>query len=147
MGRLLRFGLLIAGMAAGAACGGDGGTGPANVNLTGSWSATMSPIRGHGLDCTISALEVQLVHSETDLSGSYTVQDIVCNGQHSGPGGGSVVSGTAIGGQLHFHLDDESFDLHGRSTSANLASGTYTIVLTVQGQTYSFTGTWSARRR
>jgi hypothetical protein len=91
-------------------------------------------------------MQAQLVHSGTDLTGTYTVQDMVCNGQHSGPGSGSIVSGTAINGQLHFHLDSEDFDLHGRVTSANTASGSYTLVLDVQGQLYSFTGTWSARR-
>lgn len=144
MSRMLPITLLLAAVAA---CGGDGGTAPpTNVDLTGTWTVTISPIRGYGLDCQIVGMEVQIVHTETDLSGSYTVQDMVCNGQHSGPGGGSIVSGTAINGQLHFHFDDEDFDLHGTVRSADLASGTYTLVLNVEGRLYTFTGTWSARR-
>ncbi|HXI19557.1 MAG TPA: hypothetical protein VNH46_00645 [Gemmatimonadales bacterium] len=132
---------------AGAACGGDGGTAPpVNVDLTGAWSVTMSPIQGHGIVCQISGLQVQLVHSGNDLGGTYSVADMECNGEHTGPGTGQVVSGTVINGQLHFHFDTEDFDLHGSIRSADTAAGTYTISVNVSGTVYTFTGSWTARR-
>jgi len=130
-----------------AACGGDGGTSPPkDVDLTGTWSVTLSPISGHGMDCQIANLQVTLTHTGNDLNGSYFADDMVCNGQHSGPLGGEVVQGTAVRGQLHFHFDTEDFDLHGTVASEDEASGTYTIVINVAGTLYTFTGTWSAHR-
>jgi hypothetical protein len=133
---------------AGAACGDGGGTAPpSNVDLTGTWSVTMSPIQGHGMQCQISGLSVQVVHTGSDLGGSYSVTDMVCNGQHSGPIAGQIVDGTAIDGALHFHFDTQDFDLHGSVRSTDLVSGGYTIVLDVNGTVYTFTGTWTARRQ
>ena len=145
MRALTGFALL---MAAGLACGGDGGTGPtANVNLTGSWAVTISPIAGHGLDCQIQGLTVQFSHQGSDLGGVYTVEDMICNGQHAGPLSGSIVSGTAVNNSLHFHFDTEDFDLHGAVYDQDSARGTYTLQLDVDGTVYTFTGNWTARRK
>ena len=146
MRRFLGMALLL-GVAA--ACGGDGGTAPpTDVNLTGSWSVTMSPIKGYGITCQVVGLRATIVHTDNDLSGSYTMDDMVCNpgDEHSGQIDGLIVEGTAINGALHFHFDAEDFDLHGTVRSANEARGSYTIVLNLD-QSYVFTGTWVARRQ
>lgn len=128
------------------ACGGDGGggTGPTQIDLTGTWSVTMTPITGHGLTCTISGLEVTLTQTETVVTGSYTIDDMVCNGEHSGPISGDVVSGSEVGGRIHMHFDTEDFDLHGSCRSSSQCNGSYTLTIFVDPNTYTFTGTWSA---
>lgn len=92
-------------------------------------------------------MDVTLVHTGTELSGSYTMEGMVCDGQRSGPYSGTVVKGTATHGTLHFHFNVEDFDLHGTCTSGNAARGTYTVALTIEGASDTFWGTWSARRQ
>ncbi len=130
------------------ACSGDGGgsTGPTQIDLTGTWSVTMSPITGHGLTCTISGLNVTLAQTDTVLTGTYALDDMVCNGQHTGAGGGDVVSASEVGGKIHMHFDAEDFDLHGSCLSNSRCNGTYTLNIFVDPSTYTFTGTWSATR-
>jgi hypothetical protein len=141
MKRFLALSLLLLGPIA--ACGGDGGgTGPTQIDLTGTWAVTMSPITGHGVTCTVVGMQVQVSQTGNDLTGTYTVDDMICNGQHSGSGTGTIVNGTEVNGQLHFHFDTEDFDLHGTARGPNACSGTYTIV--IEGLT--FTGTWTASR-
>jgi hypothetical protein len=146
MKRFLALSLLLLGPIV--ACGGDGsgGTGPTQIDLTGTWAVTMSPISGNGLSCTISGLEVTLAQSETVVTGTYALDDMVCNGEHTGPGGGDVVSGSEVGGKIHIHLDTEDFDLHGSCLSASRCNGTYSLTVFVDPTTYTFTGTWSATR-
>jgi hypothetical protein len=137
--------LILLGLAV--ACGdGNGGTEPVNADVTGTWALTLSPISGHGLTCQITGLNAELVQSGTDVSGTYTADDMVCNGQHSGPMSGTIVNGENRGGRLHFHFDVEEFDLHGALTSTDRAIGDYTIVLDLDSQQYTFRGTWSGTR-
>jgi hypothetical protein len=133
-----------------AACGGDGGTAPpTNVDLSGTWSITMSDIRGYGIECQVLGLQASIAHVDNGLSGSYSVADMVCNpgDVHSGPGGGQIVEGTAVNGALHFHFDSEDFDLHGMVQSATAVRGTYTLTLNVNGTYYTFSGSWVAHRQ
>jgi hypothetical protein len=146
MRRFLALSLLLLGPVV--ACGGDGGggTGPTQIDLTGTWSVTMSPISGHGLTCTISGLKVTLAQSETVVTGTYSIDDMVCNGEPSGPLTGDIVSGSEVGGRIHMHFDTEDFDLHGSCQSSSRCTGTYTLNIFVDPNTYTFTGTWSASR-
>jgi len=146
MRRFLALSLLLLGPIV--ACGGDGGssTGPTQIDLTGTWAVTISPITGHGLTCTISGLEVTLAQSGTVVTGTYTVDDMVCNGQHSGSGGGDVVSGSEEGGKIHMHFDTEDFDLHGSCLTNSRCTGTYSLNILVDPDTYTFTGSWNATR-
>jgi hypothetical protein len=145
MRRFLGIALLVL---SSAACGSDGGTAPpANVDLTGTWSVTTSPIQGQLVQCQIIDLSVQVVHSGTALTGTYSATDMVCNGHHTGPGTGQIVNGTDVNGSLHFHFATEDFDLHGTVRSTDTASGTYTVVVDVGGTLHTVTGTWTAHRQ
>ena len=145
MRRFLALSLLLVGPIV--ACGdGGGGTGPTQIDLNGTWAITMSPITGHGLTCTISGMQVTLAQTDTVVTGTYSINDMICNGQHSGAGTGTIVSGSEVGGKLHMHLDDEVFDLHGSCLSTSRCNGTYSLNLFIDPDTFTFTGTWSATR-
>jgi hypothetical protein len=146
MRRFLALSLLLLGPIVACSDGGGGSTGPTQIDLTGTWAVTMSPITGHGLSCTISGMQVTLAQTDTVVTGTYTINDMVCNGQHSGSGSGDIVSGSEVGGKIHMHLDTEDFDLHGSCFSSSRCSGTYSLIIFVNPDTFTFTGTWSANR-
>lgn len=144
MRRLLAIGIAVLAIAA---CGGDSGTSPpTNVDLTGTWSVTVSPIHGSVVTCTITGLTVQVVHSDSVLTGTYSATDMICNGTHRGPGSGVLVNGTDDAGVVYLELDSQDFALTGRVKSTNKVSGTYVVTLHLGSTDITDTGTWTATR-
>lgn len=110
-----------------AACGGDGGTNPpTNVDLTGTWAVTVTPIQGTVVRCEISDLVLQVSQNGTALTGTYSATDMVCNGNHTGPGSGPIVNGTHVDGAVQIDLKSEDFDLQGSVKTSHKMAGDYT---------------------
>jgi hypothetical protein len=111
-----------------AACGDDDGSGPGSIDVTGTWSASVSNMSGSGVSCTSSSpTQLALAQTGATFSGSYDGGAVDC----SGPGGtlssplgsGSVTNGQLNGNAVSFDLGTP--DLHHTGTaSATSMSGT-----------------------
>ena len=153
MWRALRASLAVASALVIGACGdGEGGTGPSeNLNVTGTWnfSATNLTIAGAPGRCSIYG-RLDLTQTGSTVSGTYTFDYLSCSGPQGttteyGPWTGSIVDGTVSGNQIHFHFDTTDIDQHG-TVSGQSMTGACTWVASMNGTSYTMTGTWTATR-
>jgi hypothetical protein len=137
------------------ACGDDDGSGPSTpVEITGSWSTTLSNLSGDGVLCnSTTPTLLTLTQTETALTGSYSGGSLTC----SGPGGtatlpvntGSVINGQVTGNQVSFDLGTQDFHHEGTVSGTTSMSGdaTWTIDFGPSVGSVTLTGTWAATRQ
>src|SRR5262245_55312094 len=166
-------GLAVAGVAVAAASGGgddssnggNGGNGvspttpPAQVNLSGNWTANMTltyRITGFSgtFTCNYTQMQFAITHSGGSLTGNANLPRVECDIPGAEPiasaGGSAPFTGTASGGQVRMSFPDAEGDcppfvLDGTYTS-NSMSGTSAWTCTVEGLTLQANSTWNASR-
>jgi hypothetical protein len=150
MWRAFRASLLMASVLALGGCG-DGGTGPSENAVAGTWNFTAIDLTVAGAPgrCSISG-QLYLTQTGTTVSGTYTMTQLTCTGPQGtqtdpGPYTGTIVAGTVSGNQIHFHFDTTDADQHGTISGQSMA-GTCTWVAYMNGMSYTMSGTWTATR-
>ena len=134
-----------------AACGGDN-TGPSNVNVTGTWSASLTNFSGSGASCNATGITLQLSQSGTSFAGTYAGGTFVC----SGPGGsgqfagssGIIINGTVSGSAVSFNVDTPDSHFSG-TVSGNSMSGQGTERIDFGAPTgvVTLSGSWGAAKQ
>lgn len=142
-----RFSIALLGVLA---CGDDNGAGPGSVNVTGTWSASLTNLSGSGVSCSSTTpTQLTLDQTGTTFSGSYNGGELFCSGPGgTGPvpvGSGSVVNGTVSGSNLSFDLDTPDFH-HTGTVSGSSMSGTaqWTMDVGLPLGMVTLTGNWEA---
>jgi hypothetical protein len=138
------------------ACGGDNGAGPAGpnsnpaTNLSGDWRYATANVSGSGISCSSSGTVLTITQQGNAFSGSYSGGTLTCTTggptQSVAVGTGAVVAGTVSGSTVSFDLDTSDWHDTG-SVSGNSMSGSVTVRLAVDYQTFTLTGNWGASRQ
>ena len=154
MSPLIRFAavsLVVGAAAALAACGSSSSTGPTAVpDISGTWTVGAS-VSNAGLQVTCSLQgTATLQESGSNFSGTFSGSTTTC----TGPGGtvtgnddGPITGGQIVGSTVTYN-DGQGCAYTGTvtGTPSNRVQGSVTCQLAVAGQTYTFTGTWTAGR-
>ena len=153
MPRLTRFAavsLVVGAVAAVAACGSSSTAPTAVPDISGTWTVGAS-VSNAGLQVTCSLQGTATVQqSGSNFTGNFTGSTTTC----TGPGGtvagnadGPITGGQIVGSTVSYN-DGQGCAYTGTvtGTPANRIQGSATCQLAVAGQTYTFTGTWTAGR-
>lgn len=145
-----RFSIAVLGALA---CGGDNGTGPTSIDVTGTWSASLSSLSGSGVSCS-STLPTQLTLNQTgtSFSGSYEGGELFCSGPGgTGPlpvGSGSVINDTLNGRNLSFDLGTPDFHFTGTVTGTSMAgTAHWTMDFGIPIGVATLNGNWVASKQ
>jgi hypothetical protein len=145
-----RFSIALLGIAA---CGGDDGTGPTSIDVTGTWSATVSNMTGGGTSCSSTVpTPVVLNQAGTSISGSYSGGEVFCSGP-GGPGSiplgsGLVINGTLSGRTITFDLDTPDFHHTGTANTTSMAgTAQWTIDFGIPVGEITLSGNWAASKQ
>jgi hypothetical protein len=128
-------------------CGGDGsGIGPLEeTSVTGSWNAIWQSMNGSGMSCSTEGGRLELNQTGSRFTGSYHVESLTCNGSRGSASTGAVVNGTVVGNQVAFDLNDPGIHQSG-TLNGDEMSGPATWTRTIDGTSFSVSGTWTANR-
>jgi hypothetical protein len=123
-------------------------TGPKNVNVSGSWTYSVTNLVGGGLSCNTGGTTVTIAQSGTTFSGTYTGGTLSCNSLGDfAIGTGTVANGTVSDNAVAFDFDTQDWANTG-SASGNTISGTATVrLVTSSNQTIILTGNFSMVKR
>jgi hypothetical protein len=125
---------------------GTGGT----VNLTGSWSYSMSNVESPPVTCSSSGTVLVITQNGTSFSGTYSGGTLTCGAGGSpqvlGIAPGSIAAGTRSGSNITFNLTNDGWRNAG-TAGGNTMSGSVTLRLTVNSTPYTLNGTWVATKQ
>ena len=150
---LLRGGILCLVLLGPLACGGDDGTGPADADVSGTWSATVADLTGGGSSCSSTdPTSLTLTQTGGTFSGSYSGGEVACTGSSgtfSFPvGSGAVVNGTVNGASVSFDLDSPDFHQSGTVNGSSMSGpATWNCFFGPATGVVTLTGTWHAARQ
>ena len=135
------------------ACGGDNGTGPTSVDVTGSWAATLSNMNGSGASCSSTApTQLTLSKVGAGFTGSYQGGELFCSAPGAtGPvfvGSGSIANGAISGRNISMDLGSPAFHLTGNLSGTSM-SGTaeWAMDFGLPLGTVTLTGNWQATKQ
>ncbi|GEM_PF-4825122 len=132
--------------AAAAALAGCGSSTAPGSALNGVWHYTAGNLAGEGATCQM-ATKMTLSERGGTFTGTYGAGYLSCatpTGAADSLMSGAVAGGSVTGSTLQFQFDSASFTNSGRLNTPHTMSGTATLRLTVKGQPYTVSGTWSA---
>jgi hypothetical protein len=139
--------------------GGGGNTTPAVVDLSGTWTGTMTlngNVPGLGtLNCTYSQVRFAITHSGGSVTGNATFPSVTCNIPGAAPiasaGGSSPFTGTASNGQLRMSFPDPEnvcppFNLDGSYSNNSMNGNANWTCNDPDFGSITMTAAWSATR-